>query len=149
MHKLEPCMRWIESWRKDKSNRLKMLYWRNRAFYAETILKICFRHKTKNRAEHIRGLEEKVRMQADQIRCMQDTLEHRNIERKALNILVGCDGPCNRPYMEDPSSVTPEVIRMVNWHYSRFTNWCNRGGFEAYQKYLDKYSGSRYQPKGD
>jgi len=147
MHKLEPCLRWIESWRKDKSDRCKMLYWKSRARYAETILKICFRNKTKNRAEHIRGLELKIENQAQQIKDMQDTLELRNIERKALNILVGCDGPCNRPYMEDPSSVTSEVIRMVDWHYKRFMNWCNRGGFDAYQKYRDEYKGTRYGPK--
>jgi hypothetical protein len=124
-----------------------MKYWQNRAWYAEIILKICFRNKTKNRAEHIRGLEQKIANQAHQIQCMQDTLELRNVERKALNILVGCDGPCNKPYMDDPSSVTPEVIRMVDWHYKRFMNWCNRGGFEAHQKYIEEYKGSRYGPK--
>ncbi len=113
--------------------------WRGRAWVAETILSICFDSKTRNRAEHIRGLEEKVKSQAREIRSMQVSAEANNIRAKALNILVACDGPCNAHYMDDPSSVTQEVVDSVNRNAERLNHWWNRGGQAGADSYRDKF----------
>ena len=116
-------------------------YWRGRAWIAETILSICFDSKTRNRAEHIRGLEEKVKRQAEEIRNMQLSAELQNVRAKALNILVACDGPCNAHYMEDPSLVTQEVVDSVNRNAERLNHWWNRDGTAGADTYRKKFSG--------
>lgn len=114
-------------------------YWRGKAWIAEAILNICFDSKTRNRAEHIRGLEEKVKRQAEEIRSMQISAESNNIRAKALNILVACNGPCNAHYMEDPSLVTQEVVDSVNRNAERFNSWWNRGAEAGADAYRDKF----------
>ncbi len=89
---------------------------------------------------HILILEEKLRRQAGEIRNMQLDAERRNVERKALNILVACDGPCNRAYMDDPSKVTYEVVRSVHINANRLISWWNRGGVKARDAYRKRWS---------
>ncbi len=114
-------------------------YWRGRAWIAETILSICFDSKTRNRAEHIRGLEQKIKYQAGEIRNMQLSAEANNTRAKAMNILVACDGPCNAHYMDDPSLVTQEVVDSVNRNAERFNHWWNRGAEAGAEAYRDKF----------
>lgn len=146
---------WMNDWRRDKSAVLRAAYWRARAGMAESVVAICFRRRTRNRAEHIRGLEAKIQGQAEQIRQMQLSAEYHNMERKALNILVACDGPCNSPYMDDPSVVTEAVVKMVERNAARLRRWWDRGGqaaCEAYRRHvaelieLHKARGSQCSP---
>lgn len=139
MLKLHPKDRYIETWRKEISPRLRMLYWQARARWAETILKVCFKDRKKKRAEHFALLEDKVKAQAFQIKQMQDRLQYRNKQMKALNILVACNGPCNAPYMDDPSQVDQGVVDIVNYTAKRLNDWWNRGGMKAREEYLNKY----------
>lgn len=118
-------------------------YWRGRAWIAEAILNICFDSKTRNRAEHIRGLEEKVKRQAEEIRSMQESAEANNIRAKALNILVACSGPCASSYMDDPSQVTQEVVNSVKRNADRLVSWWSMGG----QKAADEYKKRIYDEK--
>ncbi len=118
-----------------------MYYWKIRARILGIILSICFRSKTRNRAEHIRGLEQKIKYQAREIRNMQLSAESKNIRAKALNILVACDGPCNAHYMDDPSLVTQEVVDSVNRNAERLNHWWNRGGTAGADAYRNKFSG--------
>lgn len=138
-NKLLPRDKWISLWRNKASFILQKHYWAARACFAETILKICFTEKKKNRAEHIRGLETKIKNQAEQITGMQDQLVYNDQKMKALNILVACDGPCNRSYMNDPYSVDANTVKIIKRNYERFMHWWDRGGQQAADLYLNRY----------
>ncbi len=86
--------------------------------------------------EHIRRLEAKCAAQASEITNMRLQAEHRNRERRALNILVACDGPCNRAYMDDPTQVDEEVVRITVHNALRLLHWWRRGGQPAADAYL-------------
>lgn len=135
--KLSPYM---ESYRLEVSPRLRLIYWRSSGWLAWSLLAICFRRRTRNRAEHIRGLEEKVARQALEISNMQRSAKSRNAERMALNLLVACDGQCNRAYMADPSQVTDEVVRLAERNATRLRHWWNRGGQAAAEAYRGKFA---------
>lgn len=135
-------MQWLKVWKTRYRNYLayigpyssktcQLMHWQLRAFISEAILRICFRKKSIRRAEHIYHLEQKVKRQGEELRSMQLYLEQKNREHKALNILVACDGPCNKPYMDDPSSVNEEVVRLVMQNAGRLQRWWNRGGQKA------------------
>ena len=142
-NKLHPSDKYLNSWKNDISPRIRSLYWRARANYAELILKICFTNRTRNRSEHIRGLEEKVKNQKEEITNMREILEYRNKERKALNILVACDGPCNRAYMENPSDVDQKTVDIIKRNYERFIHWWDRGGQKAADEYLLRHKNTK------
>jgi len=125
-----------ESWRHNPA--LRGLYWRLRSMAVEAVLRICFRRKSRNRAEHIRGLETKCARQAEEITEMRLQAEFRNSERRALNILVACDGPCNRAYMDDPSSVDEDVVRIAVYSTLRLLHWWRRGGQGGADAYLKR-----------
>jgi hypothetical protein len=90
------------------------------------------------RANHIYYLEEKVRNQAQQITAMQDQLTYKNKLNKALNILVACDGNCNKSYMDNPWDVDEEVIRIAERNFERLKHWWSRGGQQAADLYMKK-----------
>lgn len=115
-------------------------YWRGKAWILEAVLNICFNSKARNRAEHIRGLEEKVKRQATEIRNMQLSAESQNIRAKALNILVACSGPCASSYMDDPSQVTQEVVNSVKRNADRLVSWWSMGGQKAADKYHKEFA---------
>ena len=142
-------MQWLEVWKRDynymvridcMTQLVKIEYWRCRALICEGILKICFRKKNRRRAEHIWHLEQKVEKQSREIRLIQLHLEQKNREHKALNILVACDGPCNRAYMDDPSSVDEEVVQLAERNAKRLRHWWNRGGQKAAEEYKKKWN---------
>lgn len=118
---------------------MEAYYWRGRAWILKAVLNICFDSQTRNRAEHIRGLEQKVKRQAGEIRSMQESAEANNIRAKALNILTACDGPCNAHYMENPSLVTQEVVDSVKRNAERLTHWWSRGGMAGAEAYKAKF----------
>lgn len=124
--------RYMEGYRKEISPRLRLIYWRANAELAWSLLGIC---RNRNRAEHIHGLEEKIKTQAEEITRMRLSAEDRNIERKALNILVACDGNCNGAYMADPASVTEEVVWLAERNAERLRHWWKRGGQAAANNY--------------
>ena len=136
---LPPHDQWLATWRKDASQKIRAIYWRTRARFAETIMRICFRRRTRNRAEHIYCLERKVAAQAENIRSMQRQFEHKNLKMKALNILVACDGHCNRFYMDNPGDVTEDVVKLCEQNALRLRHWWDRGGQVAADRYRAKY----------
>ncbi len=125
-------------WRSNKSDLIRMVYWRTRAEIAESCLRILFKIKQRNLAEHINDLEQKCKRQAWEITNMREVAEERNKERKALNILVACDGNCNAPYMEDPSQIDEQVIRLVVGNALRLVHWWDRGGMKTRDAYLQR-----------
>jgi hypothetical protein len=140
MNKLSVKDKWMESWKKDISPRIRLIYWQTRARFLETILKICYNSKLCRHAEHIHYIEEKCRNQAEQITDMQEQLTQKNKRMKALNILVACDGNCNRSYMDDPYSIDQEIVDKVKRNYERFMHWWNRGGQQAADLYMKKWN---------
>jgi len=115
----------------------KVVYWKSRAHAAELEFRIyAIQKNRKKRTEYLLHLEEKLSKQANEIREMQLILEHRNKERKALNILVACDGPCNRAYMDDPSSVDEKTVKLVVRNAERLIHWWNRGGQKGHEEYM-------------
>ncbi len=119
---------------------LEAYYLRGRVWILETVLRICFDSKTRNRAEHIRGLEQKNKSLKREIRNMQESAEANNIRAKALNILVACDGPCCSSYMDDPESITQETVNSVERNYQRFMRWWRRGACQQAKRYREKQS---------
>jgi len=136
MNKLSVKDKWMESWKKDASPRIRSIYWSIRARFAESILRILYNPKLCRHAEHFHYLEEKCRNQADQISDMQEQLKRKNKKMKALNILVACDGPCNRSYMDNPYDVDEEVIRIAERNLERLKHWWSRGGQQAADLYM-------------
>lgn len=136
INKLSLKDKWIEKWINDPSLQLQKIYWSMRARFAEMILRICFNPKLVRRANHIYYLEEKCRNQAEQITDMQEQLTRKNKKMKALNILVACDGPCNRAYMDNPWDVDEEVIKIAERNLTRLKHWWSRGGQQAADLYM-------------
>lgn len=138
MNKLSVKDKWMESWRKDASPRIRAIYWSIRARFAESILRILYNPKLCRHAEHFHYLEEKCRNQAQEITNMKQHLEYKNKLNKALNILVACDGPCNRAYMDNPYDVDEEVIRIAERNLERLKHWWSRGGQQAADLYYER-----------
>lgn len=129
----------VERFRRDKFQSMRAYYWRARATLAEAVLAVCIGRHDRNLAERIVRLERKLERQRNALASLNAALAERNIERKAMNILVACDGPCNAPYMDDPSQVTEEVVKLAEWNASRLRHWWDRGGMQARAEYLAKY----------
>lgn len=128
--------KWEKQLRYDSLASVRCVYWRMRAHAAEAVLRIAFRRRTRNRAEHIRGLEAKVAHLSETVTTMREQAERKNVEMKALNMLVACDGPCNSPWMDDPKAVTENVVFHAQRQARRLYNWWRRGGQGAHERYL-------------
>ena len=135
---IHAALKYVESYRREASPRLQLFYWWASARLAWSLLRICFRPRSQNRAEHIHNLEEKLARQAKEIDDMRRQAECKNIEMKAMNLLVACDGPCNRDLMDDPSQVTLEVVENCEYVTKRLRHWWDRGGVAAKEAYRNK-----------
>ncbi len=148
MNKNHKYNRW--GWRLSRDSYVRIVYWRTRAYIAEACLKILFNKKSRSLVEHLHNLENKCGSQAEEITKMRLVAEERNKERKALNILVACDGNCNRDYMDDPESVDEDVVRNVVWNALRLLHWWRRGGKAGADEYLQRVREDiRYKPDGE
>lgn len=130
---------WMKSWKDNLSPRIRCFYWTARARFAETILKIFVDIKTFHHAEHIYYLEEKIRNQAGEITNIQGCLEDKNRLHKALNILIACDGNCNRSYMDNPELIDENFVKLVERNALRLRHWWDRGGHEKEKEYRERF----------
>ena len=46
------------------------------------------------------------------------------------------DGNCNAPYMDDPSIVDEEVVKIAERNTRRLRHWWDRGGMKVREKYI-------------
>jgi len=122
-------------WLKPLNNNLRALYWYSRCLCAESVLRICFSYKILRRAQHILHLEEKIKNQAEEITRMREIFEYKNKLLKACNILIACDGPCNKAYMENPYDLDEEIVKLAERNSARLRHWWNRGGQQAFESY--------------
>ena len=69
---------------------------------------------------------------------MRESLEYKNKLLRACNILVACDGPCNKSYMDNPYDIDEDVVKLAEGNALRLRHWWNRGGQQAADLYKHK-----------
>jgi hypothetical protein len=111
------------SWRDSDDEILQSIYWRERCYLAERLLKHVFTNQEIGRAHHIADIEAKLKLLKEQITDLRETAECRNKQLAATNIIACCTGGCLTGIIGDPYKVTEELVVEVERIAERLRSW--------------------------